>query len=391
MKRRLWIGLVLVLLIALLCCGTAMADASGSCGTNLTWTLTDAGVLTIRGTGPMTDYQSETDVPWYENKTDITSIVIENGVTHIGAVAFQGCWGATGGVTIPTSVKSIGNFAFTGCNGLTSLTIPNSVTRLEPAAFSYCGSITSITIPDSITTIEENVFDNCRGLTSVTIPTSVTSIGNYAFSGCDSLTRVSISNSVTDIGEGVFLRCRSLASVSIPNPITTIGNKAFLGCRSLISMTIPNSVTNIGTEVFYDCKNLSSVTILNSDVVIGDNDYDVFESCASSLIIHGWTGSTAEAYANAADVSFRSLNVYEPTLFLPASLTTIDSESLAGVAAKGVVIPDSVTEIAYDAFHDSQVATIYGYAGSAAETFCATHPEFTFLPIDDEWMADQRP
>ena len=41
----------------------ACAESSGTCGDNLTWTLNDAGTLTISGTGAMSVYEWETG-PW---------------------------------------------------------------------------------------------------------------------------------------------------------------------------------------------------------------------------------------------------------------------------------------------------------------------------------------
>ena len=59
---------LLVLLAVLMLPGLALEAAaetvtSGSCGENLTWTLDDAGTLTISGTGGMTDYSSYSDTP----------------------------------------------------------------------------------------------------------------------------------------------------------------------------------------------------------------------------------------------------------------------------------------------------------------------------------------
>lgn len=64
---------------------------SGTCGEDLTWALDKAGTLTISGTGPIPDYDTEPDVPWYLKKSEVKKIVIESGVTAIGSYAFYDC------------------------------------------------------------------------------------------------------------------------------------------------------------------------------------------------------------------------------------------------------------------------------------------------------------
>ena len=122
--------------------------ASGTCGAegnngdNLTWILDDEGVLTISGTGAMASWNWKGS-PWYANKDKIESVVIEDGVTSIGANAFDGCSGLTS-ITIPSSVTSIGEYTFYGCSGLTSITIPNSVKSIGTSAFSGCSGLTRV-------------------------------------------------------------------------------------------------------------------------------------------------------------------------------------------------------------------------------------------------------
>ena len=155
------------------------------CGENAYYVLdTETGVLSITGTGAMTDYNVYTKaVPWYNQKSYIKTVNIADGITSIGERAFFGCEDLTS-VTIPNSVTSIGSEAFCGCSGLTSVTIPNSVTSIGNAAFIGCYGLTSVIIPNSVTTIGEWAFSGCAGLTSVTIGSSVTSIGDKAFNMC---------------------------------------------------------------------------------------------------------------------------------------------------------------------------------------------------------------
>ena len=158
----------------------------------LTWKLDADGTLTISGTGAMKDYNAYDNLsPAYKN-SNVKKVVIEDGVTSIGASAFENCSNLTS-ITIPDGVTSIGNFAFCICTGLTSITIPDGVTSIGNSAFSFCRSLTSITIPDSVTSIGSYAFYDCSSLTSITIPDSVTSIGAKAFVSCINLQTISLS------------------------------------------------------------------------------------------------------------------------------------------------------------------------------------------------------
>ena len=279
--------------------------ASGTCGENLTWTLTEDGTLTISGTGDMTNYLRP-EIPWYSYRSQIVSVFIESGVTSIGDCAFDGCGDLTSiaipdgvtsigagafencssltSLTIPSSVVSIGNWAFYRCSGLASITIPDNVTNIGDCAFYQCSSLTSLTIPNSVTSIGYGMFDSCSGLTSVTIPNSVTSIGKRAFYGCSSLASITIPDSVTAIGDCAFTGCSSLTSAAIPDGVTQICSEAFYGCSSLVSVTIPNSATTIGSNAFGLCSSLSNVTIPDSVTDIGGWAFDGCSSLDSVTI-----------------------------------------------------------------------------------------------------------
>jgi len=104
------------MVVWLLCSITASAEtvASGTCGENLTWTLTDEGELIIEGTGAMTNYENAKATPWYDYNSLINDVTIKEGMTSIGNSAFYGCSSLTT-ITIPESVTSIGNSAFAFC------------------------------------------------------------------------------------------------------------------------------------------------------------------------------------------------------------------------------------------------------------------------------------
>ena len=63
----------------------------GVCGEDAVWELQDNGTLVISGSGAMTDYSESNPAPWQHLREKIMAVTIEQGITHIGANAFQGC------------------------------------------------------------------------------------------------------------------------------------------------------------------------------------------------------------------------------------------------------------------------------------------------------------
>lgn len=147
----------------------------------------------------------------YMNGSEITDLVIPDGVTTIEKMAFEGCT-ALISVSIPNGVTSIGKYAFNECSGLTSVTFPNSMKTIGGNAFNHCTRLTSITIPDSVMTIENHAFYACP-LPHVTIPNSVTSIGDFAFCECRDLKSVILGKGLTSMGPGIFYECYGLSEV----------------------------------------------------------------------------------------------------------------------------------------------------------------------------------
>ena len=328
MKKIVSIFLSLAMLLSIVSVVdfSAYADVeTGKCGGNVTYSLdTSTGVLTISGTGKMTDYSYYSSPFRYDTK--IRAVTIDYGVTSIGDFAFFNCTSLTS-VTIPDSVTSIGYAAFKNCRSLTSVTIPNSVTIIWDQAFCFCKSLTSITIPNSVTSIGESVFSRCTSLTSIEvsgnnknyssldgvlfnkdkseliiypagktdgeyeIPNSVTSIGEDAFDGCSSLASVTIPNSVTSIGSSAFCYCTSLSSVTIPDSVTSIGQCVFIYCSSLSSVTIPNSVTSIDANAFLDCTSLKDVYYTGSQSDWKKISIDSYNDSLTNATIHyNWNG-----------------------------------------------------------------------------------------------------
>ena len=258
----------------------ASAESSGNCGdsgSNVTWSLDDNGTLTISGSGKIEDYRSDIDQPWYSNRSDITSVVIEPGVTSIGSQAFYECSNLTS-ITIPSGLTSIGEQAFGNCTGLTSITIPSSVTSIGVNVFYNCTGLTDITVDSNNSSFcsESGVLFNKDKTTliyyplgkndsSYTIPDGVTVIEQYAFYCNSKLTSVTIPSGVTSIGEMAFRECSGLTSVIVPSSVTSIEYNAFWCCFNLI-IYIPGGIT-IGIDAFYSTAAKITYTVDSSNNV----------------------------------------------------------------------------------------------------------------------------
>ena len=184
--------------------------------------------------------------------------------------------------------------------------IPEGVTRIGAYAFEQCFTLVEVILPDSLEEIGEGAFDQCDALMRCELPGRLRSLGAYAFRGCLSMTRFRLPDTLAEIGanpfaactglqevavspEHPFLRCvdgmlcderemRLIAStakawkegVRLPEGIRALGDCSF-AAAPFEAYEIPAGVEEIGDWVFADCTQLKSLTIPASVQRIGDN------------------------------------------------------------------------------------------------------------------------
>lgn len=183
MKKKL-LRFLCTALMTVVCMSVNAQATSGSCGTNATWSY-DEGVLTISGTGAMDDYSVESIItPWKDYTTNITNVVIGDGITHVGNFAFNLCTGLTS-VTIGKGVETIGNGAFDNCTnaGFTKLYIPDNVKSIGIFACSN-NHLKYLCLGSGLKSIGNYAFNYCQdlkyiGCYALTPPT----VGTSAFAG----------------------------------------------------------------------------------------------------------------------------------------------------------------------------------------------------------------
>lgn len=324
--------------------------------------------------------EHEPMTPTYSNLSDtliIPASITYNGntycVTSIGVSAFSNCWGVVS-VIIPNSVTSIGSEAFAHCGSLETVIIPDSVISIGGGVFCYCSSLSSVSIGKSVASIgggsEAWEFERCYNLISVEwnainctgapfgyYPESIESFtfGNEVeripaglCGGMTSLTEVTIPQSVTSIGDGAFSGCTGLYSLTIPDSVVSIGSNAFSGCTGLYSLKIGKSVTSIGNDVFNDCYSLSSViwNVKRCNDFFYEEEWQWRPGFNSSIhsFIFGDEVERIPAYLCSWLSDLTSVTI-------PNSVTEIGYNAFKGCyGLNSIVIPKSVTEIGEGAF-----------------------------------------
>ena len=285
------------------------------------WSYDGAGTMFVSGTGNMADIWEVMACPWDSHKNDITRVVIEDGVTSIGAGCFVG-YPNLSSVDVHVSMKSIGMNAFRDCQSLKSITLGSNVTTIGSDAFYNCTAMEDVycyvlpqnhemawagdlnrafkgdgstkfhvyNVPDW-SSISSNVRANFDSyLAGNEAPDRVLwshdGVGTMTFSGTgnmadygiiqnrpwhgvqNSITRAVIEEGVERIGTDAFYGFDHLASVEIPNTVTSIGVSSFYG-TALTSVEIPAGMKSIEPGAFLGCSNLATVNVYASSCDAG--------------------------------------------------------------------------------------------------------------------------
>ena len=207
--KKLFITICFVMLMPVI----VLADDNGICGENASWSFVEStGTLTISGEGAMFDYQARTS-PWMNNQMKILSLVVEEGISHIGEWSFCALYNLKI-ASIPNSLISIGKRAFSECNNLSSITIPSSVTDIGNEAFAFCNNLNAVNISDinawcnisfadkysNPLYLAHHIFINGDEIKNIDFPSSVLNVKNNIFAGGSGLNSINLHDNITSIG-----------------------------------------------------------------------------------------------------------------------------------------------------------------------------------------------
>ena len=265
-------------------CGASRDMANivgGCCGEDITWELnTDTRVLRLTGTGATYNYVNVGNVnPFIEHRANIKTIVIGDGITHLGNRLFRGL----------TQVESI--------------TFGNDVASMGYEVFYECGKLAGVELNEGLTMIGALSFYNCTKLAQIEIPSTVTNIANRAFKGTG-LTSIVVPDTVKTLGYEVFMDCANLESVQYTKGASMLNPRMFENCTSLKNFYFTKNMCRIRSRAFYGCTALESITFEDANYMWGSSNgqeakiaSNVFEGCNSSLQMIAKDDSHVENYA----------------------------------------------------------------------------------------------
>ncbi len=311
-----------------------MAGESHAVG-NISWTFYPNGLLSISGTGAIGDYSLSDRPPWEIEVPFVNTIILQNGITRIGAYSFQEFEHVTE-IQLPASLECIGDHAFQNCSGLKQITLPTSLTEIGADAFGNCAGMKKaiyngpetqwaeeVTVGPGNEPLTGHLVFNSLVLASgqcgaylfwslsssgtltisgtgpmteyakaedvpwykyrakidtLLIEQGATSLSPFAFVGC-AIQELALPGSVTSLGRDCFAGCAKLIRVHLlEGGITQIPERCFGGCSELKTINIPLCVTSIGMNAFYACFSLKEASYpglreeWNARVRLGDGN-----------------------------------------------------------------------------------------------------------------------
>ena len=370
----------------------------------------------------------------YCNGELVENIVIPDSFTKIGKYAFTGCTSIKS-VVMHDNITEMGDYAFYGCTSLEEVTFSKKMTTVSIRGFMNCASLKDIVFPESVTTIKHHAFTGCSGLENVVMPKTITSIGTDAFAECSTFTVYGEKGSKAQS----FASSSSLIFKDISEYNASSESKEYSGfCGenitwvfdsegkltlagsgevpdyaaatdvpwaeyiSLInSIVIGEGITSIGSNIFMNCTVLEEITISSTVTSIGEN---AFDGCTALKKVHI---TDFESWCNISFSNIQSNPVMYAKSFyikgehiteaeLPATITEIKAYVFRYSNLEKITVWGEIANVGSSAFEYCESLTIYGYEGTALETY-AIDSSIPFVAIRceehtfSEWITTTEP
>lgn len=282
--------------------------------------------------------------------------------------------------------------------------------EIDNYALNHCASLTDISLPQSLNSIGRYAFQGCTSLKKLTVPAKLSQIGRYAFVDTDKIEiyfkasvlpkgleekwnedvaayYLGVSDVVssgeweyalTEDGDASIVAYHGSATdIALDkidgHDIISIGGKVFQNNTSLRSITLPETLTGIYQNAFAGTTELQEITIPAAVRVVDDYAFaqsglaKVEFAAGSKLVTLGRYAfaetknltklNLPEGVDRIRDYTFYKSGIKELTFADGAEPTRIGRYVFAGSALTDFTVPDSVTNIDYNAFSDATSLT----------------------------------
>lgn len=308
---------------------------------------------------------------------DLTELKISEKAEIINDYAFATCYKLKD-LVIPENIKQINNAAFVACINLESIELPESINAVHMDTFYMCESLSDVKFNGDISAIGIGAFAKCSSLTEFDIPDSVKYIGTNAFEFSPCIEVIDdihyVDNWVVDsegdienavpkkgtvgIAEMSFQFTKNIKHVDFPESVISVSDIAIV------------ATGNYPYEIHYRSSYINEDTLRGaksaSDFYIYDKECDIFDSektipaeykinekmpdlesdgvitsvwgdiagetveepeepVDKSVVIHGYAGSTAQAYAEKYNRKFEVIEEEIPQTTTATTTATVET------------------------------------------------------------------
>lgn len=321
------------------------------------WSFDDqTGTLTISYDGALPEY---CNVLWEEYENNITSIVLNDGITYIGNNLFGGLRNLVS-VQFPSTLKSIGYYAFIWCHSLEEIDLPEGLVEIGEGAFYWNSALKSVSLPASLTRIPGNAFGASQSLKEFSLAS-----GNTSYKVVEGALYTIDGKKMIAVPGGFS------GDLVIPDGVETIAC-TFVAMHNLTGVTIPASVQQI--DLFNSATSSFAGFTVADDNSVFKSENGVLFSKSGNILMSYPTVSPVEDYRIPDTVEYIVPGAFQ-------NVTGLKTLTILGeIKDYDKIEPKDGTGIIYDCSF-----TIKGVEGTTAENIADLFG-LTFIPVKGLFM-----
>ena len=371
MKRKIFLGVLMVMALVCLMAVTAFAAEPNSNGEKVTlgdgtelpiWDTDGDALIWYKSSANTNDGYASYD--YVKAQSSEVSYFGTNWAGLINGVqAYQ-----TSTITITVDGASYGKNDIVVFNikdedvlVTTNNSIGKPVNCLE-SSFNNSKSIEYVFLRTDTVAMQAGVFSGCSNLKYVNFTdlTQLNQIIGQNFNGCTSLfagETIDLSNTkLTGINNGTFgfVPAKRLL---LPSTLTKLDNWCLQNMTGLEEFHIPETVTSFGNTMFNGCTSLKEVTgykALFERGVIDKIQDTTFMNCKSLVSV-----DFPDTYSSIGGSAFRGMSSYKGTFVVSNECTSIGSTAFQDSGFDTIVVGTGVKTISSNAFRASQLKFVF--------------------------------